>query len=406
MKIFSLISLVLFISSCNNNPIGNKIINTENIIDITVDPSNSKNVKPSTIFNSVEFLTFKNEENIISNINKVNVAGDNLIFESDNVVFRSNLNENRALMIGRPGNGPGEYISVNDLYIDKQDSTINILDGKSGKIIIYNYEGEFIEEFRNPNFTTAIGFTKLDNNNFAIYGGAAFYGGLDYRCFLWSADNKKIIGKFFPIGDEHKYDFFIDANNFWDDGNNILFSYSFKDTIYNMEKDKIVPKYAINFGDFTLPQEIRENNYEDVVEFVTRLRESNYAYQATNFYNLDKYLYFTFQYKSNRFRSFYNKHNQKTVIVSKIGTKENNFIEDELYYFSKIVIGSNDNFLFCQVDPYEFVSIYDGIKENLNEEEWTMYMKGNPELEKLYKLFKSEDPGNVILKLEINTELI
>ena len=50
-------------------------------------------------------------------------------------------------MIGVMGNGPLEYASLSDFYVNCQKKFVCILDRIKGKIYRYTFDGQYIEEF-------------------------------------------------------------------------------------------------------------------------------------------------------------------------------------------------------------------------------------------------------------------
>jgi hypothetical protein len=67
------------------------------------------------------------------------------------------------------GQGPGEYEAINDLLVDRENQTIEILDGGSGKIIKYRLDGKFVEEWKNEAFHMARSFSRISDDIYAIY---------------------------------------------------------------------------------------------------------------------------------------------------------------------------------------------------------------------------------------------
>jgi len=66
-------------------------------------------------------------------------------------------------MIHRHGRGPGEYVRIADVSLNKKDNTIYVSDGK--KINEYTFNGKFINSIQK----NSIGIVrKLQDGNFAV----------------------------------------------------------------------------------------------------------------------------------------------------------------------------------------------------------------------------------------------
>ena len=135
------ILLLVLLTSCNNKdgqiPIGKKWDCTESNLKDTFDIQ--------SLFRDRYILALEEtEKSRIGIVAKVAID-DSLLFILDNRLamrtFVFDINTGRFInSIGRTGNGPGEYVDVNDLSLNPVDSTVSLLCGRN-RICVYGYDG-------------------------------------------------------------------------------------------------------------------------------------------------------------------------------------------------------------------------------------------------------------------------
>lgn len=109
---------------------------------IPVDPATSKEMRISDLFQSVDFIRLTSDSPIlVHDIAKVRELGDTIGIMTGQELWLANGEGEVINKIQAHGKGPGEYEAINDLLVDKENQTIEILDGGSGKIIKYSGTG-------------------------------------------------------------------------------------------------------------------------------------------------------------------------------------------------------------------------------------------------------------------------
>lgn len=85
---------------------------------------------------------FTEESSSIENIDGMILIADAKM----NTMHCFDMNGKSTASFKHAGNGPGEYVYMSSVYVNKKDSTIMVYDNNSLKMIIYNQKGKFISE--------------------------------------------------------------------------------------------------------------------------------------------------------------------------------------------------------------------------------------------------------------------
>ena len=151
MKNWVLFFFLLCFISCTFQPTTEKsrltLISGESNYIINLDGKINKSLPISTIFKNVYPIILESDTNcLIGEIYDLQVFG-NKIFIFDkfiaNSLFVFDTNGQFVRKIGALGNGPGEYIQINDFTINPNDGSIYICD-RGIKIHKYKQDGTFI----------------------------------------------------------------------------------------------------------------------------------------------------------------------------------------------------------------------------------------------------------------------
>lgn len=71
--------------------------------------------------------------------------------------------------IYNPGEGPGKFLRIDDIWYNSDDQTIELLDFVQSKIVVYNLKGDYLKDTRLPN--NYQNMAKFDDNNYVFYAG-------------------------------------------------------------------------------------------------------------------------------------------------------------------------------------------------------------------------------------------
>lgn len=205
-------------------------------------------------------------------------------------ILNSDLDGVKA-SIKKYGEGPGEYITIIDVTVNTDLESIDILSFQ--KILRFDFEGNFVEEFKHPH-----AFTKFQHYKDKSYV-AYIPSGLDesfykddeegHILFEWDAEAQKI-SKILADPYIGRLPVISSSRNFTKLGNDWFFTANLADTIYEFDgRNNLKTKYFLDFDGKNLPNELIENTSE----FIRKKLSSEeifgkYLFQETNIMASDR----------------------------------------------------------------------------------------------------------------------
>ena len=102
------------------------------------------------------------EGKVLGNVRLVNrFLTEDDIFLGDGQIFRFDKTGRFLNTIGKIGRGPGEYTFLHNFCLDENKRQVYILAGFERKMIVCDYDGNFIREFRINNMSSPLLFDSL-----------------------------------------------------------------------------------------------------------------------------------------------------------------------------------------------------------------------------------------------------
>ncbi len=140
--------------SCASNDVserGYDTIDTTGYSTIFIDVEERASLMLSDIADSIWYLRLEEtEESTIGNIDKL-IFYDDMIVVSDNEVSESvfvfGSDGRHQATISRRGRGPGEYMRIEDVEVDRDRGVILIYDRSGGKIVEYDFNGTHLASY-------------------------------------------------------------------------------------------------------------------------------------------------------------------------------------------------------------------------------------------------------------------
>lgn len=280
MKI--LISAILFfcLVSCGSHGSEGKIeslVKEDSIVRISIpDVLKERKIELhlSDEINGIDIVPLETtEQSLLSTIVDVSITDDDIfIWDFKNGIFRFSRDGTFLNKIGKRGQGPGEYLYVNQLIIDHDKVLISEMGKESAatrRIHIYDFQGQLLQTILTPKlFVGTLGTLLLFNEEkFAVDPIAVFD---DFRKNYWTV---ALLDSSFNIKEEfynpsfkgREKDIWENRSlsygwkNFWEEFGPFISTYKNdmhicfyqEDTVYLYDKTErgLKPKYILNMGD-------------------------------------------------------------------------------------------------------------------------------------------------------------
>ena len=323
---------------------------TQKIITIDLDKAKQHNFYEIFDTSSIEYIQLESsQKSLIGETKRFYIIDDNFIFISNKKLVVFNQNGKFLYSIEKRGKGPGEYLTLDDVYID--NGIIFILDRQGQKIIKYNTNGEFLGTLNTGLYAES--FAKLSEDIFCLYIGSNKNDASSYRMNYYSEKQKKIVHRALPITEnEYKWMYFFDLNNFTSKDADLLFKYSFNDTIYSLNKHGLNPYILIDWEQYKLPDKIKNGNYSDILEFNNKTG-GKYIFSTIGLFSTSTHLSFGFKLNDVMYQALYNWKDNSIKVISGISNLYS--IGNSSVDFSMLPQASNGDFFYTLVEQY-FIS--------------------------------------------------
>lgn len=283
MKYLLIFCLFVSLISCKENEAHNVEID---IIDVLPGFNSIPSFVKDTTYIPLEFC----ENCIIGDISKVLKTEDGFIISDRNIakqVFKFDDEGNFLFKIGASGEGLGNYVLPFDISLIPGVKRVAVLDQNQMKIIYYSLvDGAFIEEI--PINFQAKSFHFLSDELIALHFDGQFSGReVDSLAGILDLGKRNFVYK--GVVDYSKTDQNNTAGDFFQNGNNLLFSKSLNDTIYKVDENGFEPKFILNFGDKKVSDEIKSL---PLMDMRMRMMEEIPFYHNGNIIENEQYLFF------------------------------------------------------------------------------------------------------------------
>ena len=219
--------------------------------------------------------------------------------------------------IGKPGRGPGEYKDISFLPFNPEKKEF-YASGPSHEILVYDIDGNYTDKIKIPQWTDAKSpdefNSRISCTTVNIIDGRTFVGyvynfngwGLR-KIVLFTKDQiikvfpnyltftrKNFSSIYSPPGGYYKF-------YKWD--NKLYFIETFCDTLYQVTKDVLIPRYFFDYGKFNAPYskqlEIMSSHRTQDYFFLTDIDENKDYIFLQTYFNREWYMGFV-EKKSNK----------------------------------------------------------------------------------------------------------
>lgn len=175
-----------------------------------------------------------------------------MVDHKTNTIFRTDKSGKVINSFSKKGQGPGEYNMISYVHVNSEDSTIQILDQRGDKYIIYNLAGNLIQDI--PLNEKKISAPVLISDNYVVARGRE-----DAAHKLYITDNKLNIRKsLFPTDTtltETERLCLTWQLNFCRNRDLAIVNFANEDTVFTVTESGAQPLCIFKKGEYGLPQE-------------------------------------------------------------------------------------------------------------------------------------------------------
>ena len=175
--------------------------------------------------------------------------------------------------IGKRGNGPGEYMSVNNFHIDKKKQIITLVDAHQAKIFHYNLKDyQYLNSQKSPYFSDCCWLS--DGNIAWTFHGGYNTGKRDMYYVKITDSELNTITLLYPTTFLPEY-LMIPHLLFYTFNQKCYLNLPFLPTIYEVSSQKLIPTYQLELGKhkFASPEWLKTNAEKNYYKTISN---SNY----------------------------------------------------------------------------------------------------------------------------------
>ncbi|MCH7412454.1 6-bladed beta-propeller [Belliella sp. R4-6] len=391
-----LVCMITLCMSCGKQS-GNDAISIENIEQLTFEKVDL--VTTSMFAQEISYIPLElRGDNLIGEIFKIIYSDSTFLIgdKSKSRVYGFDSSGKWEFSIDAKGQGPGEYNELSDFYVS-EGNEIHIFCRSLQKILVYDFDGNFIDEVFIRHYVNAIHHES--DNKFITYSSVSDYINTDYRpagISALSITNESIHNKnLISFGGDHAYSS-KRQYSFFSKSQNELFILSPSDTIFSYNSGiGLEAKYVLDFEDIKVPERLK--TLPNTVENHQIINESGAVRLKDYFVKSRQFISFEFLLDEYVYWSFRNNDSTKMIYSYLLSDDINNFP----YSAPKAI--KDDDELISIITQDQWKSLLDAFieyKKVMIENRGEEYFESNMNV--LTEMIKNEQPVLAIAKLKSN----
>jgi hypothetical protein len=353
-------------------------------INIEIDVNSPVFIKAESVIERKIVQLETIERSLIGEISKLFVTNDRIfVLDSDisQGLFVFNIQGKFLFSINKRGQGPGDFYSINDFFVDSLLRQISIYDTNLRRIHFYDWNGKFIRSHDLSKFWFHSCY-PVNENTYALNFTSRAININNFHLLLINKENtivyryKKLITDFGFTSNNHIAFYCGYQKNYYvaEDC----------DTIFEISSNGIESGLCVNFGKNKLPK----NFFKELSRstHAEKLLSSNYCYGIRDICETSEMISFQYLFGSQGRASFFNKETHKTYngvqyFPPPMASSDEFFIG---IYDAEMVLG-----MFGLIDTYP--DEYNG---------WLSAMVGEENLSLLNNVKEDDNPLVVFYKIK------
>ncbi|MDR3062443.1 MAG: 6-bladed beta-propeller, partial [Dysgonamonadaceae bacterium] len=330
---------------------------------IIIDPIDENVVlKYSDIYEDIQYVKLETRsDNLIGRIDKIITTDDKFIILDIAIarkVFIFDRSGKFLNIIGKNGEGPGEYDSPNDIAYDEYNDELLVWCHNKKTIMKFRLDGTFVKGIKIDWWASSI-YVVGENLYLAYLNNYTQGRGKinDYNILIYD-DDGNVVSRLLPYNKEKIVMSPPSGTIFSTFQQELLFAPYYSNMTFRIDLDsaKIQNKYYFDFGEHNIPRSLFDHSVTPK-EFDKTVRgDSNYAFNIT-FIETSSHIVNLFVYKRRIYTCIHSKESGITRFASV-------FFNDIRYLHSGgMIYTCKDNLLIGCVEPKGFVELQSTVKE-------------------------------------------
>jgi len=345
------------------------LLNAQTVIRIpmgqNIDQVNELPV--SQLVEDIRFIALETNPDCFldQDISKIELYNNEIFISDYKYIYRFDLNGKFLNRIGKQGRGPGEYSSIGfqTFLIDKQNRQLIIFDMAMQRMIVYDFEGNYI---RSKSIDFLPGPMEWINaESFAVYNMGFTYEEEPWRdLYLLDRDTNTIGKNKFVKQRDKNYGIVIYPAIFYTYNGKTRYKNPHENTIFEIDgSKKLKPVYYLDYGKY--------EKFSDVDDVEIRIK-NNIGTNITNPKSLEKigllglsetedYLFIFYVHQEQRRVGVYDKYKKTFYQIFEKGTDLYG-LKDDLYGGPPVFPenGISDRIMFTHFNVYNLKEYLDG----------------------------------------------
>ena len=353
LHLFEILCITFFLSSCYSSKKEQDL--SEKTIKIEI--AKSSKIHFSNIFEQVEYIPLETtDSSLVGIVERLRIFDNKVCLLSDKSLTLFNMqNGHTELQLSKLGNGPEDYQSLYDTYIDQKTGVIELLDMNGKKIKKYDLNGRYKSSLSLP--FMSFSFTKRGESDYWFYNNN-LVSDKTTKVIHFDATKGEIINEHFPIdSDLSNFFFVVEGNNFVNREEGVFFFSCPSQNIYFMNnKLSAQIAYVLDFGKHAVPEEFYKHKFSDIMEFSIEANKREYIYFVNNFSLNKEHILLSFFLDKKCFWSIHTIPND----VNHTG----NILEDDINSLSQINVDNlntlfamDEDALYFLISPEQFIEM-------------------------------------------------
>ncbi|WP_215225129.1 6-bladed beta-propeller [Echinicola shivajiensis] len=355
----------------------------------TISLSDSREIQMSKIISEIEYIPLPDNFNFFFT-DKILFNGESYFFGDFGHTYKIAILDKYFRLSGtieNYGGGPGEYQYIQDACINNSSKTLDILSGT--KLIRYDFEGNFKEEFKIPFLISKL--EHLQNDDYIIHIHPGIKSSLakndkaldNHLLYQWNCKTNEL-APILPNPYEGQIPFMSESNILKRVKDDYFFTKSFTDSIYWLRDNKVFQKYHLEFQNKLIPMKLLQEN--DLVELLNKpSTRERYIYHNARLYASEDYL-ITSYIENASGTLIFNRNTGKSISASRFI----NDIDNGLPYLNPRFL--QDNIIFNIFSPESLMEHYEKHQEKLSKDDNAFTKMANQ---------VNQDSGSVLVRYHL-----